>query len=306
MPSTGSIHNTGQFSQLISKDFDSVFFDSYKRTPEEYKAIAKVGKFDSAYIREGQVVGFGPMQEIGEGQPIPYEAMTQGNEKIFYPRDFALAAAITENLWDDDQKGIIKKVFQELGKAAAYTRELLVADLLNSGFVTTKRTGIDGAALFAAHTLFGPTGGTYTNYATTAGGLNVTSMQAAMDAFENCVNDNGIPTPMKPKLLVVPPPLRFEAESLLKSEYNPENANKQVNTVGNKGLEFSVNHYLTSSTAWFLLASPDDHDLRFNVRKPLALKGTDDFDTRSAKFRAVMRAEALFADFRGVYGNAGA
>lgn len=173
MPSTGSIANTGQFSQLISRDFKSVFFDEFTRTPEEYKSVFNVRTMDGAYEREGQMVGFGAMQEIGEGEPVPYESMTQGNEKTIYPRDFALAFAVTENLWDDDKKGHIKKAFQELGKSAAYTRDLICWDVLNSGFVTTKRTGIDGSALFASHTLFGPYGSTLSNVAAVPGGLNV-------------------------------------------------------------------------------------------------------------------------------------
>lgn len=306
MGSTNSIASTGGFSQLISKDYGKVFFDEFARTPEEYKAIANVSSMDGAYIHEGQITGFGAMQKIGEGQPVPYEQWTQGNDKFIYPSDFALAFAVTENLYNDDRQGHMKKVFAEFAKSAAYTKDLLFWDVLNSGFVPTKRTGIDGASLFASHTLFGPGGSTYSNYAATGGGLNVTSLQTAMDALENNVNENGIPAPIKPKYLVVPSQLRFEAETLIGSEFNPENANQQVNTVGNKGLQFVVGHYLTSSTAWFLLGDKRDHDLRFIVRKPLELKSTDDFDTRTAKFRAVIRAQATFVNYRGTYGNSGA
>ena len=49
-----------------------------------------------------------------------------------------------------------------------------------------------------------------------------------------------------------------------------------------------------------------DHDLRFIVRKALALESTDDFDTRTAKFRAVMRMVTDFVRWQGTYGNAGA
>ncbi len=305
MASTNSVATTGGFSQLISRDFSKVLFDEFIRTPEEYKAIANVETLDGAYLREGQMTGFGAMQQIGEGQPVPYENWTQGNEKTIYPKDFALAFAVTENLWEDDRKGHVKKAFAELGKAAAYTRDLLFWDLLNSGFVTTTRTGIDGAALFATHTLFGPGGSTYSNMAAVAGGLNVTSLQTALNAFENNVNENGVPAPLKPKMLIVPYTQRFEAETLIKSEYNPENAMSQVNTVGNKGLSFMVGHYLTSQDAWFLVGDKRDHDLRFVIRKPLQLKSTDDFDTRTAKFRAVMRVVPTFVNYRGVYGNAG-
>ncbi|PIZ31098.1 MAG: hypothetical protein COY40_02955, partial [Alphaproteobacteria bacterium CG_4_10_14_0_8_um_filter_53_9] len=105
MATTNSIATTGGFSQLVSRDFSKVLFDEFIRIPEEYKAIANIETMDGAYLREGQMTGFGPMQRIGEGQPIPYENWTQGNEKYIYPSNFALAFAVTENLWEDDRKG---------------------------------------------------------------------------------------------------------------------------------------------------------------------------------------------------------
>jgi len=305
MASTVSVANTGAFSQLSSRDFKSVFFDEYKRTGEEYKEVANMTTMDGAYQREGEMVGLGAMQEVGEGQPLPYDMMIQGNEKTIYPTKFKLAMAITEEMWDDDQKGHIKKAFQELGKSAALTKELKFWDIFNSGFVTTRRTGIDGAALFASHTLFG-TGTSYSNYAATAGSLNMTSLQAAMNRFEAVQNDRGIIIPMKPKKLIVPYQLRFEAEKLLGSQYNAENANMQVNTVGNKGLSWMVGHYLSSSTAWFLVGDKSDHDLRFITRKPLALKSFDDPSTGNAIFYATMRIQTTFVRWRGTDGNAGA
>lgn len=304
MAQSVSVASTGAFSQLISRDFKKVFLDEYTRYPEEYKAIAKVETMDGAYIREGQVAGLTAMQRRGEGEPTAFDNFIQGNEKTIYPENFALAMAITENMWDDDKTGHIKKAFQELGKAAAYTRELMFWDLINSGYVTTNRAGIDGGALFSAHSYVG-TAGTYANYATTGSSLTMSTLQAAMDNFEKLKNERGLPMMMKPKLLIVPPELRWKAEELLKSEYNPENANSQVNSVANKGLQFMVGHFLSSTTAWTLVGDKADHDLRYLVRKPLALKSYDDPDTGNAKFIASMRAVANFIHWRGTYGNAG-
>ena len=305
MAQTISVANTGAFSQLISRDYKKVFLDEYMRVPEEYKAVAKIETMDGAYIREGQVAGLTVMQRRGEGEPAAFDNFVQGNDKTIYPEDFALAMAITEDMWDDDKTGHIKKAFQELGKASAYTRELLFWDLLNSGFVTTNRVGIDGLALFGAHTYVGKAG-TYSNYAASGSSLTMTTLQAAMDNFEKLQNERGVPMVMKPRILVVPPELRWKAEELLKSEYNPEDANQKVNTVGNKGLQYMVGHHLSSTTAWFLLADKSDHDLRYIVRKPLSLKSYDDPDTGNAKFIASMRAVANFVHWRGAYGNAGA
>jgi len=120
------------------------------------------------------------------------------------------------------------------------------------------------------------------------------------------VNERGNPRPAVPKILIVPPELRFEAESLLKSEYNPENANQQVNTVGNKGVEWKTIHYLSSTTAWFLATEKQYHDLRFINRKQLQLKQWDEPAKRIAVFQAAMRCTCDFVNWYGVYGNAGA
>lgn len=304
MPATIGVMNTGAFAQLISRDFNNVFFDEYTRQDTEYDKIANVSTMDGAYIREGQMAGLSALQQIGEGEPVAYDSFVPGNEKTVLPSDFALGLAITRNMYDDDRTGYMKRGFAELGKAAAYTRELLFADVLNSGFVTTKRVGIDGAALFASHTLLG--GGTYSNYASTGSSLSMTTLQAACDNFEALPNERGIPLRIKPKLLIVPYQLRWVAEKLVKNEYNPENANNERNYDQIRGLQFVVNHYLSSSTAWFLAGDKSDHDLRFIWRKQLQLQSTDDFDTRTAKFMAVMRLQTTFFGWRGVYGNAGA
>lgn len=305
MPQNTSVMNTGAFSQVISRDFKKIFFDEYAKQPTEYTAVFNVQNMDGAYDRYGQVTGLGSLYKIAEGETVPQESFVQGNEKLIYPEDFGLALAITENMYDDDKTGIMKKGFQELGKAAALTKELICWDLLNSGFVTTKRVGIDGGALFATHNLIG--GGTYSNVAGAGLALSNTSLQAAFNVFEKMVNEKGKPTPIKPAVLVVPPELRFAAETYLKNEYNPEaSISHLTNVVGNKGVTFMVSHYLTSSTAWFLLAEKSAHDLNFFVRKPLALKQWDEPSKRIAVFQATMRCTADFVNWYGTYGNAGA
>jgi len=304
MAQSVSVANTGAFSQLISRDYKKIFFDEFAKQPEEYRAVANVTTMDGAYEKTGEIIGLNALQKIGEGQPVPYDNFTQGNEKTIYPEDFGLAFAITENMYDDDKSGHMKKAFAELGKAAALTRELVFWDLFNSGFGTLKRAGIDSAALFASHPLVG--GGSYSNYAASGSALSVTTLQSAYNVFEKMVNERSNPRPSKPRLLIVPPELRFEAETLLKSEYNPENAMKQVNTIGNKGVEFMVCHFLSSTTAWFLLTEKQEHDLRFINRKQLQLKQWDEPSKRLAVFQASMRFTTDFVNWYGTYGNAGA
>lgn len=299
-----SIANTGSFSQLISRDYHKVAFDAYAAPGDEYKKLAKISTTGDAYIREGQMAGLGPLQRRGQGEPKAFDNMLQGNEKTAYPETFSLGFAITEEMWDDDRTGHIRKAFEELGKSAKLTHELLFWDLLNAGFVTTTRTGIDSLALFGAHTYI-KAAGTYANYATTPGALSMSTLQESLDRFELMKNEQGRPAPIKADLLIVSPQNRFMAKTLLKSEYNPENANQQYNVLNDEGLQFMVSHYLSSTTAWFL-ANKKEHDLRYITRKPLKLKSYDDPQTDNAMFFASMRTLATFFNWRGIDGNAGA
>lgn len=308
MPSTPSVMNTGAFSQLISRDFRKVAFDEFVRREPEFDKVFNIDTMDGAYIREGQAAGLGPLQVVGENQPIPYDAFVQGKEKTLTPIDYALALAITHDMYMDDLTGIMKKAAAELGKSAAYSRELIAWDVFNSGFVTTYRTGIDGYALFyASHPLFASGSSVYGNTATGASSaLTMTSLQAALDSIEMTTNEKNIPIQLKPRLLLVPPQLRWKAQQLLKSEFNPENANHEINTTPIMDLQFMVCHWLTSTTNWFILCDQGVHDLRYIWREKFQVQNSDDFNTGAALFKGTMRCLAGFVNWRGVYGSAGA
>lgn len=299
----GSPMNTGGFSQFLSKDFNKITMGAYQDSPVEYDKVANVGSMPDAYIREGQAMGLTGLRATGEGELIDMESFVQGNEKYLYPSKFTLSVGITQEMYDDDRTGYMKKSFAELGKAAAYTRDYKFWDIFNSGFGTT-RVGIDGAALFAAHTLLNKS--SYSNYAASAGALSMTTLQAALTNFAKMPNENGTPAPTRARILLVPPELRLTAEKLVKSEMNPENAYHEKNTNEVTSLQFMVGDYLTSTTAWFLLADKPNHDLRFVNRKPLSLKSYDVPQNEVAVFQASMRFIASFVNWRGVYGNAGA
>ena len=253
-------------------------------SPVEYTGLANVSSMPDSYIREGQVMGLTGLRATGEGELIDMESYKQGNEKYLYPSKFTLAVGITQEMYDDDRTGYMKKAFQELGKAAAYTKEYKFWDIFNSGFVTTVRTGIDGAALFASHTLLG--GGTYSNYASPAGALSMTTLQSGLTTFAKMVNENGTPAPVRARILWVPPELRLVAEKLVGSEYNPEHANHEPNSNEVKSLQYKVMDYAPSTTAWCLSADKQNHDIRFITRKPLSLKSYDIPQNEVAVFQA--------------------
>lgn len=293
---------TGAFSYLVSRDYEKYFWDEYKRAPLEYTKVFHKDPIDGSYEKEAEAAGLTKLLEMGEGEAIPFENFEQGNEKEFNPKNFGLATQITRNMYEDDQSKIMKKTHAELGYAARAAQEIEAWDVLNTGSSTTNRTGIDSKALFADNHATIKGSGTIDNNATSAA-LSVSSLQTMYNHFEKMVNEVNQPAPMKPWLLIIPPELRWQAETLLLSEYDPEDANMRYNTVGTKGLQFFIGHWLTSTSAWFVLSK--EHDLRFRWRRPVKYEATDDFNTGNVLSKATARFVADFANFRGAYYNAG-
>lgn len=295
---------TGGYSQLWDRELRKVFFHEYDRQPAEYTKVAKMDPMDGAYDKEGELAGLTQLNEMHESQEIRFEDFEQGNTKEFTPKNFGLGVQISQNMFEDDMSGHMKKAIKELSRAAAYAQEVEFWDLLNNGFSTTYHSGIDDKALFASDHATIKGGGTIDNDGTDAS-LTVTSVQEAMTYFETLVNEVNIPIVARADLLIIPPALRYKAEKLLLSEYDPENANMQYNTVGNRGLEFMICHYLTSSTAWFVI-SKELHDLRFRWRRKIQFESDTDFHTGNRLYKATGRFVADFAHYRGAFGNSGA
>lgn len=301
---------TGGFSSLISRDYTKIAYDEYGKFAPLYEKVAKMDTADGNYIREGELAGFGKFPEKGQGQAVDFQIPKEGNNKTQYFTEFELGFQITRVMWEDDLTGLMKRMPSELSRAAAWTREAEYWDLLNSGFVTTNNAGLDGYALFAdAHTLIDSDTSTttYDNQAT-AGTLSLTTLQTGLDYFKKAVNHKGQPINEKASILIIPPDLEWIAKELLLS---PAKAvatwsSGVINTVSSDqtGLSYLVVPYLTSTTAWFLLAP--SHDLRFIWRRKYKFEAFDDFNTGNALFKGTMRLACTFFDPMLAYGNAGA
>lgn len=293
---------TGGYSQLTDRNLRKVFWHDYLMHSPEYTKVAKMDPMDGSYDKEGEAAGLTQLEEMHEHQTIPFEDFKQGNTKQMEPKNFGLGVQISRNMMDDDLTKIMTKAIKELSKAATYSEEVEFWDLLNNGFVTTYHTGADGLALFSGSHSTIKSGDTIDNDGTDAS-LSVTSLQEMYTYFDTLKDESGRPMQAKAGLLIIPPQLRYKAEKLMLSEYDPENANMQYNTV--KGLEFMVGHHLTSTTAFFVI-DKELHDLRFRWRKKIQFDSTGDFHTKGMLYSAVGRFMADFVHYRGAFGNSGA
>ena len=303
-----SIESRSRFATVIVPGLFAVMTEEYKRYPEVWRELVKVEKSDRAYEECSYLSGLSPIPKKGEGDPIVYEARLMGPTKRWTHDTFALGMRITEECIEDDLYRVMQDGARELGVSARETRHINVAEIFNTGFVTTYHTAGDVLAIFATNHVR-LDGGTWSNVAT-ASALSYSTLQNAILAFESQTDHRGKKIMQTPMTLLVPQALEYKALELLESVGNPENANNVINSVSRArpSIKLVVWPYLTSATAWFLIgdnarmATGLTHFERVGVQ--FGKEG--DFDTGDAKFKTRFRCSTEINNPIGLYANAGA
>lgn len=311
----------GQFAQLMAPGLHDLFVQwrDLAQRDLEYPAIFNEETSTRAYEDEVEFAGLGPMPEKPEGESIDYQDAIQGGTYRYTHFTYALGCRTSFELFEDDQYKIINQVPKALARSAVFTKEQIAWNVLNLGFTT--QTTIDGKSLFNnQHPLLGGPNATaigpgVSNYSTAAGtypnrpavdvDLSFTAIQLATNQYERLIDAQGLPITIKLKHLVIPPELRFIAREILGSPNKPYVADNEINSLIREGLDFTIGHYLTSHTAWFIIGDKADHQLKFFTRKALDEDYADDFDTRSIKQIAYMRFSVGATNWLGTWGSNG-
>lgn len=295
------------FSNLLAPGLHDIFFNRYNQWPDEYSQVFNVLSSNRAYEEDAEVTGLGQLVTKGEGVSITYDDPFQStNKKRYTHTAFGLGFRVTEELYNDDLYGIIKKMPASLARSAKQTTEVQAWNVFNNAF-NAAYAGLDGVALCStAHPNVRLVGGPYSNRLSTDADLSVTSLQAAIELMEGTTDDRDMNIMLKPNMLIVTPSNKWMARELLNSTSKPHTADNEINALKEEELKYFVGHYLTDSDAWFLVSDKADHALNFFWRKRPTFDNSDDFDSGDAKFKATMRFSVGFSGWRGVIGTPGA
>jgi len=296
------------FTAIITPDLHRVYVETGKEYPLEYPMFLNVEDMEWNPIKDQQITGLGSMPSKPEGTQFVLDEPVLGANKSYTAEPFGLALEIPWALWRDELYGVMRDMVVELARAGRHRQEIDAADLLNSGFVTTTRTGFDGLALFStAHTIIGPVpagvAATQANRPSPDIALSVTGVQSMLLRFETQVNERGLPARLKPSMIVIHPNNKFVAREILGSSGKPYTANNELNALVQDDLSWMVSHYLTSQTAWFTLAAKGMHDLTFYWRDHPMFDSFSDERTKSAVFTAYQRHVAAFGSWKGSDGS---
>ncbi len=312
----------GAFPKLLAAGLHKIYLDAVEteQRAEEFPMIFNVETSSSAYEQDVKFSAFGPLQEKPENTPIAYANMVQGGDKRYLHLTYGLGVRTSKELYDDDKYGIIKKAPVALARSIRYTKEIVAMNVLNQGF-SANVTTTDGVSLFNnQHPLLGgPTAtnigpgltnivsaaGTYPNTPTTGIDLSITALQLATNQFERLIDSQGLPIAIRPRMLVIPPELKFIARELLGSAGKPGTSDNDINSLLGEDLTFMVSHYTTSQGAWWLLADKRYHYMKVYMRQAPKSSYDDDFDTDAIKQKTTMRMSAGATDWLGTWGSNG-
>lgn len=241
-----------------------------------------------------------------EGQPVSFQTMFPGFDKTYTALSYATGYRITKEMVRDGKINMIKRATDSFAKGMYEIRELKAAQVFDDGFTVN---GPDGVPLFSAvHPLENGGGAVGANRPAAASVLSTTSFKELRNIMQNTVNEQGQRVKYMMNTLLVPQALQDTALEIIKSSHNPNNANNTINTLYGvlNVVPGDCWQYLESDTAWFILASKMDHNLKFRDRQPMEV--TTDYDKYSFAHEIIAdcRFDQGYDTWRGVYGNPGA
>jgi hypothetical protein len=242
-----------------------------------------------------------------EGGPgaIQYDSFNPLYEKTFTHKEYAKGTTIERKLWDDDQKGNIRRRARRLGTSFGTTIATHQSSVFENAF-SSSYVGADAVSLCNASHPNRPddTGTTYSNAGSTA--LSYDAVVSTIQAGKRFKDDRGNPLPSIFNYLYVPIELEATAYEITNAINKPGTADNDANFVGSQGLTTVVDPYLTDANNWFMIdkTMSEEHLLWFwRVNPEMAMRPTSEYDLE-AKYRGYMRYSFGWDEWRWIYGHA--
>jgi hypothetical protein len=295
-----------QLLKELLPGLNALFGMEYATYGEQHKEIFETEASERSFEEETKLSGFSASPVKNEGSAIAYDNAQEAWTARYNHETIAQGFSITEEAMEDNlYDSLSNRYTKALARAMAYTKQVKAASILNNGF-SASYAGGDGVALFStAHPL--TSGGTNSNRPATAADLNETSLEAAVIQIAGWTDERGLLIAAKPRKLVVPPQLQFVATRLLETNLRVGTTDNDINALKNNGSipeGYTVNNYLTDSSAWFLCTDVPN-GLKHFERVPLATSMDGDFDTGNVRYKARERYSFGFSDPLGVFGSPG-
>jgi len=291
------------FGDLLEPGLREIYDTRYNEIPSIFPQLLTVNNSTKQSEKDSAISGFGYFNETTEGGSVVYEDPVQMYDVTYTHKKYTKGFKVSEEMYDDDLYRIINRKPGQLAIAAKRTAEYHAAGLFNDAF-STSYTGGDGVPLASTIHPRSDGGSTQSNASSTGITLGDANLNTSIMAFESQVDDKGMKIATEADILLVPRALKkmatvlTQSPGLTSSDYNDMNYSKSL------GLKVVAWHYLSSTTAWFLIDSSVAL-LNWFWRKQPEFAQDRAFDTGMALFKTSMRFSKGFSDWRGFWASKG-
>jgi hypothetical protein len=301
-----SVINSGSFAKALWPGVNAWYGKEYDEYPVEYTKLFDTFKSSRAFEEDVGISSFGLAVVKPEGDSITYDSEKQGFITRYQHVVYALGFVITREMMEDDQYDVVgQRKAQGLAFSMRQTKEIVAANIYNRAFNSSYTYGDGKEMLSSAHPNIA--GGTWSNIIGTAADLSEAALEQACIDIAGFTNDRGLLIAARPKCLIIPRQLMFEAKRILSTDGRVGTDNNDLNAIKTMGLipEVVTNHFLTDTDAWFIRTDVKN-GLKYFERRADAFDMDNDWDTENAKFKATARYSFGITDPRAIYGSAGA
>lgn len=290
--------NTSQIPALLLPGIRKLKGD-YPQIPTQWSQVFSTGTSDMQVERTVQMRMLGLAGLKNQGAPTNFDN-NAGQRYTYNHIHVAIGLGyswtregIDDNLYktqfDPSNLGLIRSFRQ--------TKEIIGADILNTGATYNPAIGGDGVALFStAHPV---DGNTVANTPTTQVSLNESSLLMANNGIRRFRDQANLLMAAQGRKLVVPVELRHVAMRLMETPLRTGTADNDISAVKeNRDLSdgYLVMDFLTSPYAWFVLS--DQGGLIMLQRVPFETSMQVDFTTDNLLIKAYERYAMSYDDWR--------
>lgn len=300
---------TGSHPKALWPGVYAWFGVSYNEYPPQWKELVYETTSTKNYEELVQQTGMGLVPVKPQGQGTAYDSMVQGPTTRITHSTFSLGYQVTwEELNDNLYEEVSKARAGELAFSFRQTKEIDIANIYNNAFDSAYKGGDGVSLLNTAHP--NTTGGTFSNMLATGSDLNEAALEDLIIQMMGATDDRGKTISLMPTKLIVPRGEWFNANRILKSVFQPGNANNDINALKATNAipgGIVLNQYLTDQGAWFLRSNiSNGKGLIYFQRASLEFMQDNDFDTDNLKAKGRERWSRGWGDPRALWGSAGA
>ena len=301
-----TIINTGTFLKGMWPGVKEWFEKAAVDYPLQYAKIFEQRTSSQAWEDLVEYTAFGLAAVKDQGAAGAYDSHIQGDVARFVHLAYENGYSVThEEIMDNLYPQLAANRTKELRRSLEKTQEFVHANILNRA-ATGGYVGADGATLLSTSHSY-KTGYTFANRPTVDVQLNEAAIEDMIILLQGTTDSRGLPAMLQQKRLIIHRNEQFNAARILHSTQSAGSANNDINVLKAQGVipEILVWQYLTNANMWFVQTDATAGLITMQ-REPVSLREDNDFETRTAKYKAYMRFSAGWANPQAVFGSTGA